>query len=100
MKKQAKGKGYLSKKETLLNKQDSHNLNMEIKNNISNLLPKTETNRLLPKLNSFDNHFILADNILKPELLNQAEIQWKQIENFEFQKMDVNASFEQLIKRI
>jgi len=78
---------------------------MEIKNNISKLLPKTETNNLIPKLNSFDNHFILADEfeflkIPSMELLNQAEIQWKQIENFEFQKMDVNASFEQLIKRI
>ncbi len=72
---------------------------MEIKNNISNLLPKTETNNLLPKLNTFDNHFLLAD-FLTPELLNQAEIQWKQIENFEFQKMDINASFEQMIKRI
>lgn len=78
---------------------------MEINTNIKKILPKTETNSLIPKLNSFDNHFILADEfeflkIPTLELLNQAEISWKQIENFEFQKMDIKASFERMIKRI
>ncbi len=79
---------------------------MEIKNNIQeSLIHYAERDKLLPKLNNFDNHFLLAHELefLKTpsmELLNQAEKSWKEIENFEFQKMDVKASFEQLIKRI
>lgn len=78
---------------------------MEITNNIDKLLPKTETANLMPAFNSFDNHFIMAEKseflkIPTLDLLNMAEIEWKKIENFEFQKMDINASFEQMIKRI
>ena len=79
---------------------------MEIKNNLQqNLKHHTEIDKLLPAINSFDNHFLLAhrlDFLKTPsmELLNQAESSWKEIENFEFQKMDVKASFEQMIRRI
>ena len=78
---------------------------MEINTNLNKIMPKTETNNLLPKLNSFENNFIMAEEfeflkIPTFELLNQAELQWKQIENFEFQKMDLGASFELMIKRI
>jgi len=78
---------------------------MEIKDSLEHLKPKSEIAGLLPKLNDFDNHFILANELkfLKTpsmELLNQAEKSWKEIENFEFQKMDIKTSFEQLIKRI
>jgi len=70
--------------------------NMEIKDN---------TKELLPKKLDFENHFLIDDklNILSldtPQFFKQAEISWKEIENFEFQKMDINASFENLIKRI
>ena len=57
---------------------------------------------LLPELNSFDDHFMMMEKLETPslELFKQAEKSWKEIENFEFQKMDIDASFERLIKRI
>jgi hypothetical protein len=72
---------------------------MEIKENLKHMA------ELTPKLNELDNHFFLIDKLesspsLNMELLNQAEKSWKEIENFEFQKMDVKKSFEQLIKRV
>lgn len=79
---------------------------MEIRDNIQeSLMHNTEMDKLLPELNNFGNHFLLVHElkllkIPSMELLNQAEKSWKEIENFEFQKMDVKASFEQLIKRI
>jgi len=71
---------------------------MELKDNLN-------TKELLPKTSVFDNHFLISDklNILSldaPQFFKQAEISWKEIENFEFQKMDIDASFERLIKRI
>jgi len=58
--------------------------------------------KLLPELNSFDDHFIMIEKLETPslELFKQAEKSWKEIENFEFQKMDIDASFKNLIKRI
>lgn len=79
---------------------------MEIKNSIQEILKNNaEIDKLIPKLNYFENHFLLAhqsESLKTPsiELLNQAEKSWKEIENFEFQRMDIKASFEQLIKRI
>lgn len=76
---------------------------MEIKNNTEELSkPDISMDKLLPPFNNLANHFLLADKseLASPEALNQAESSWKEIENFEFQKMDVKASFEQLIKRI
>jgi hypothetical protein len=57
---------------------------------------------LLPELHSFDDHFVMIEKLEKPslELFNQAEKSWKEVENFEFQKMDIDASFKNLIKRI
>ena len=72
---------------------------MEIKHNL-------DTERLLPETLAFDDHFLMADKALlsekRPEIefLKAVENTWKEIENFEFQKMDVDASFERLIKRI
>lgn len=80
---------------------------MEINTNINKILPKTETDNLIPKLNSFDDHFVLADklgflSLDDPHLkfLNEIEKSWKEIENFEFQKMDIEASFKQIIRNI
>ncbi len=62
--------------------------------------------KLTPKLNSFDDHFILDNKLaVSPlleniDLLKGAEISWKQIEDFEFQKMDVEKTFDRLIRRV
>lgn len=63
--------------------------------------PVLSIERLVPKLNNFDNHFLLAEmpsalpgNI---DLFNEAIKDWKEIENFEFQKMDVEKFFKRLL---
>ena len=59
------------------------------------------TERLVPKVNAFENHFILAEMpIALPgnvDLFNEAIKDWKEIENFEFQKMDVEKFFKRLL---
>jgi hypothetical protein len=62
----------------------------------------TDVERLLPKLNDFWGHFILYEPRQNPtlELLSAAEKSWREIEDFEFQKMDIKVSFEQMLKRI
>jgi len=76
---------------------------MEIKNNREGLLKSNlNTHKLIPKFQELDNHFLLADKLeLTPiAVMKDAEDSWKEIENFEFQKMDIGASFEKLIKRV
>ncbi len=75
---------------------------MEIKNNTPELLkPDLNTKQLLPEFQNL-NHFFVADNLdLTPiKAMKEAEDSWREIENFEFQKMDIDASFEKLIKRV
>lgn len=79
---------------------------MEMKEIINkDLTQNNKMEHILPKLSDLNYPFLSADMLefLKTpsmELLNEVERSWKKIENFEFQKMDVKASFEQLIKRI
>lgn len=76
---------------------------MELTNNPEERLNSDlNTHNLIPLFQTLNNHFLLADKLeLTPlAVMKDAENSWKEIENFEFQKMDIGASFEQLIKRI
>jgi len=67
-----------------------------------------KTDKFIPVVNEFKDHFLI-DKIEKPILMptlpeidffKQAEISWKKIEGFQFQKMDVDGFFDNIKKDI
>ena len=69
---------------------------MQIKNDLN-------TEKLNPKLTNFDIFSIkkLDIKMLQGDidLIKEAEKNWQELQEFEFQKMDVKDSFEKLIKK-
>jgi len=69
---------------------------MQIKNDLN-------TEKLNPKLTNFDIFSIkkLDIKMLQGDidLIKEAEKNWQELQEFEFQKMDVKDSFERLIKK-
>lgn len=68
-----------------------------------------KANKFIPVINEFKDHFLIADKIEKPilmpalpevDIFKQAEISWKEVEGFEFQKMDVDGFFDRIHKII
>ena len=69
---------------------------MQIKNDLN-------TEKLNPRLTDFDIFSIKKLDIkMLPadiDLIKEAEKNWQELQEFEFQKMDVKDSFERLIKK-
>ena len=69
---------------------------MQIKNDLN-------TEKLNPKLTNFDIFSIKKLDIkmlsADIDLIKEAEKNWQELQEFEFQKMDVKDSFERLIKK-
>ena len=61
--------------------------------------PQQLGNDLLPKIDRFDNHFLLSDEWIKTDLIKQAEKQWKELQDFEFKKMNVDSFFKEIEER-
>ena len=69
---------------------------MEIKSEIQeNFL---HVKGLMPKMNRFDDHFQMDIPELKNQLIEQAEKNWRELQDFEFKRMDIKKTFEQLLR--
>ncbi|HLC96238.1 MAG TPA: hypothetical protein VJH97_02860 [Candidatus Nanoarchaeia archaeon] len=71
------------------------------------LLPKTDFQFRVPQLKNFDYGFEVARDFdfLKPQMniitfFDQVKADWREIERFEFKHMDIEKTFNNLIRKI
>ncbi|MFH2028163.1 MAG: hypothetical protein ABIJ08_03425 [Nanoarchaeota archaeon] len=70
------------------------------------LIPYLNVRSDIPKINSFNHDLIIANDMefIKPELqtitfFNVIRKDWKEVEKFEFRHMDVEKTFDNMIKK-